>query len=261
MTNKSIIIKYALKLMKISCIIPARLGSKRFPKKILAKLNGKPLLQWVWEAANQIPYFDSVYIAVDSAETEAVVKSFGGLSIMTSLNCRNGTMRLCEAVSKKQIAADIFVNWQADEPFLDKKMIEDLLNNIDTDEADIWTLKKKITSKKKILSPHCVKVVCDKLNYALYFSRNPIPFSTNPRTLYYQHIGLYAYSSFIVSRLPTLKISALTEAEQLEQLDFLYHRIKIRVHPTQFESLGIDTPEQLEEAEDLLNISYNLIKK
>src|SRR5687768_13307110 len=99
-------------MKKICCIIPARLRSSRFPKKILAPLHGKPLLQWVWEAANAVPLFDSVIIAVDSEETAAVVSRFGGKSIMTSESCSSGTMRLCELLLHKKVEADIFVNWQ-----------------------------------------------------------------------------------------------------------------------------------------------------
>ena len=131
-------------MKKIACVIPARLKSTRFPRKILAPLQDKPLIQWVWEAAKSIPYFDSVTIAVDADETAEVVKSFGGTSIMTSESCPSGTMRLGELLQRKKIDADVLVCWQGDEPFLHQEMIDELLQSARTDEADVWTLKKKI---------------------------------------------------------------------------------------------------------------------
>ena len=156
--------------MKIACVIPARLNSSRFPRKIVAQLHGKPLIQWVWEAALKVPFFDSVTIAIDSPETEEVVRSFGGNYRMTSPDCPNGTLRLCSLVDA--IEGDIFVCWQGDEPFLNTEMIRELLQSAGKDEADIWTLKKTITDLNAAASPHVCKVVTDHQGYALYFSRS-----------------------------------------------------------------------------------------
>lgn len=239
--------------MKIACIIPARLKSSRFPKKIFALLQGKPLLQWVWEAAKSVSFFDSVTIAVDADETTQLIDSFDGISVMTSENCPTGTHRLCELAANDQIDADIVVNWQCDEPFIHELMIQQLLQTARTDTADIWTLKKTLHDPEEIISPHKVKVVTDSEGHALYFSRHPIPYQRGEATAdYYKHIGIYAYRTEVLKRLAHLPTTMLAEAEQLEQLNFLYHGFKIRVHETEYEGHGIDIPEHLEQAHALL---------
>lgn len=235
--------------MKIACVIPARLKSSRFPRKILAPIHDKPMIQWVWEAAKSVALFDSVSIAVDAHETAHLVRSFGGAAFMTSENCPSGTQRLCELVLQDHIDADIVVNWQGDEPFLHEKMIAELLQTVKTDQADIWTLKKKLSSIEDIQSPHIAKLVTDETGHALYFSRCPIPFHRDMQdTVYYKHIGIYAYRKKALERLAHLPSCHLAEAEQLEQLNFLYHGFKIRVHETQYDGFGIDLPEHLEKA-------------
>jgi len=236
-------------LKKIACVIPARLKSTRFPRKILALLHDKPLIQWVWEAAIAVPYFDFVTIAVDAEETADVVRSFGGSSILTAESCPSGTMRLGELLQRKKIDADIFVCWQGDEPFLNRQIIGELLQTARTDASDVWTLRKKITDPADIHSPHTCKVVTDQDGYALYFSRCPIPYHRDLKeTIHYKHIGIYAYTKDALSRLIDLPPSHLAEAEQLEQLNFLYHGLKVRVHETSHEGFGIDIPEHLEAA-------------
>jgi 3-deoxy-manno-octulosonate cytidylyltransferase (CMP-KDO synthetase) len=238
-------------MKKIGCVIPARLNSSRFPRKILAPLHQKPLLQWVWEAASRVSLFDSVTIAVDAEETAHIAASFGAKTIMTSIHHPNGTMRLSELASQNKIDADIFVCWQGDEPFLHEQMIQELLQSTD-DSADIWTLKKRITKQDDVLSPHVVKVVTDHEGYALYFSRSPIPYHRDVKeTLYYKHIGIYAYTQEALLKIGKLPHSELCETEQLEQLNFLYHGMKIRVHETAHEAFGIDIPEHLEKAHTL----------
>ncbi len=235
-------------MKKIVCIIPARLRSSRLPKKILAPLNEKPLLQWVWEAAQSVSLFHSVYIAIDAEETAAVVKKFGGNYLTTAEGCPNGTSRIGELCHSGKVEADIFVNWQGDEPFLDEKTVATLLSTIESEEeVGIWTLKKKIEDKKEALSPHCVKVVTDQQDYALYFSRAPIPYQVEEAP-YYKHIGFYAYRKESLLKLYSLPHSQLAEAENLEQLNFLYHGLRIKVDETQYEGWGIDTAEDLAKA-------------
>jgi 3-deoxy-manno-octulosonate cytidylyltransferase (CMP-KDO synthetase) len=236
-------------MKKIACVIPARLQSSRFPKKILAPLHDKPLIQWVWEAASQVPFFDSVTIAIDAQETELAVQKFGATYRMTSTDCPNGTMRLCNLIEQYDIPGDIFVCWQGDEPFLHEAMIHELLQSIETDEADIWTLKKKITDLTLAASPHISKVVTDEKGYALYFSRSLIPFHRDiPPTYYEKHIGIYAYTREALKEISSLPMSSLADKEQLEMLNFLYHGFKIRVHETAHDGFGIDIPAHLEEA-------------
>ena len=239
-------------MKKIACVIPARLKSTRFPRKILALLHHKPLIQWVWEAAKSVSHFDSVTIAVDAEETAHVVKSFGGTSIMTSEACPSGTLRLGELLMRKKIDADILVCWQGDEPFLHEQMIDELLQSSQTDQADVWTLKKKIVNPEDILSPHVCKVVTDEKGYALYFSRSPIPYHRDLKeTLYYKHIGIYAYTKRALKQLTEMPTCYLAEAEQLEQLNFLYRGLKVRVHETSHEGFGIDIPQHLDKAHTL----------
>lgn len=238
-------------MLKIICVIPARLYSTRFPKKILTLLHKKPLIQWVWEKACSISCFNQVVIAIDAEETREVVQSFGANCIMTSQKCSTGTDRLVE-VMQKGMKADIWVNWQADEPFINEQMIRDLLQS--TSNSDIWTLKKKIIKPSDILSPHITKVICNYEGYALYFSRNAIPYyrDQNPLQLYYQHIGLYAFSQKALEKISQLDSCGIEEAEKLEQLRFLFHNLRVRVNETLESSLGIDLPEHLIQAEKYL---------
>jgi len=243
--------------MKIACVIPARLKSTRFPKKILADLAGKPLIQRVWEAAAAVPLFDSVTCAIDDPETAAVIESFGGTYQMTSVDCPTGTMRLCELAHAGKIDADIVVCWQGDEPFIHTAMIEDLLQTSHTDGADVWTLKKRLRSPQDVASSHVVKVVTDAKGFALYFSRSPIPFyrdeADDAAKVYYKHVGIYAYTMEMLKKASSLPPTPLESAEVLEQLPFLYHGFKVRVHETAHEVRGIDIPEHLAQAEILLN--------
>ena len=266
-------------MKKIVCVIPARLLSTRFPKKILASLNGKPLIERVYQAAKNCPYFDEVVIALDSVETEKVVKSFGGTYFMTDKSHKSGTDRLIELVLSDKIQGDIFVNWQGDEPFIKSSMIKSLLSSIEKDEEEIWTLCKKIPYNA---DPHQTKVVKNKLGKALYFSRSPIPYSfeyteSNKRNAHiisakrsnhledednfsekmrnptiFKHIGIYAYRRSAIEKIAKMGSSSLEEAEKLEQLRFLDYGLSITVHETEHETLGIDLLEHLKEAEKLL---------
>ena len=247
-----------LRIMKIVCVIPARLQSSRFPRKILAPLIDKPLIQWVWEAACRVPVFDRVVIAADAEETMGAARGWGAETLMTSPHCRSGTMRLAELSASGQVKGDLFVGWQADEPFVHTQMIKDLVQSAPHDGGDVWTLKKKIEAKEEVLSPHIPKVVTDAKGFALYFSRSPIPYYRDMPVedqIYYKHVGLYAYSPAALAKIKELPTSFLEEAEKLEQLSFLEHGLKIRVHETQHETIGIDLPEHLIRAHDFVSAS------
>jgi len=238
---------------KIVCIIPARLESTRFPRKILKNLAGKPILQWSWEAASRVGKFDSVVFAIDAQETAELIESFGGSYIMTSKDCASGTDRLVELSRQGKIEADIWVNWQADEPFISGDMIGRLLSTCDERDADVWTLKKRIKSEKDVMSPNIVKLVCDVNDYALYFSRSAIPFYRDEQErVFYKHIGLYAYTSEALKKISLLRESDLEIAERLEHLRFLQYGLKIKVHETNEEVVGIDTREDLLRAEEFV---------
>lgn len=240
---------------KVVCIIPARLKSSRFPRKILAPLGNKPLIQWVWEAAMKIPFFDEVAFAIDSEETAEAIQSFGGHFHMTSPDCLVGTDRLIELHQKGIIQGDIWVNWQADEPFVSERILGDLLNLASESSADMWTLKTKILDETQINDPNCPKVTCDRKGFALYFSRSPIPYyreSGITSKTYFKHIGLYAYSSEALEKISSMGPCSLADAESLEQLRFLSHGLKIQVNETKEETIGIDLPEHLSIAEEFI---------
>jgi len=241
------------KTMKIACIIPARLHSTRFPRKILMPLGGKPLIERTWEAANSISGFSDVILAIDDPETEALVKTFGGRYLMTSRDHPSGTSRMIEVMNSGIIDADIWVNWQCDEPYISQELINDLLQSAHTSASDVWTLKKEITDFSDITNPNVVKVVCDASGNALYFSRNSIPFQrdngTTPR--YFRHIGMYAFTKKALQKISHLPACELEEVEKLEQLRFLYHGMRIQVHQTHHVSHDINVPEDMLRAEHL----------
>jgi 3-deoxy-manno-octulosonate cytidylyltransferase (CMP-KDO synthetase) len=243
---------------KIVCIIPARLASTRFPEKILTMLNGKPLLQWVWEAAQRVPFFDDIRFAIDAPQTAELLKSFGAQFDMTSVLCNSGAERLVELQQSGRVKSDIWVNWQGDEPFATSTMIEQLLQSIDKDDTDMWTLKKRITNPDDITSPNIAKVVCGAHDQALYFSRSPIPFFRDEKDInllisknvYFKHVGLYAYTQEALEKIAQFpKDNPLENAEKLEQLRFLAHGLRIKLHETDTEVMGIDTPQDLLRAE------------
>jgi 3-deoxy-manno-octulosonate cytidylyltransferase (CMP-KDO synthetase) len=233
-------------MSKILCVIPARLKASRFPRKLLALLGGKPLLQWAYERAVRTGLFDEVVVAVDDPELLACVEGFGGKAEMTSQGCESGTDRLIELRGAGKYQADIWVNWQGDEPFITKEAIASLLQN--TEVGEIWTLKKKITSDEQILSPHVVKVVCDQEGRALYFSRSCIPSSQKE---VYKHVGLYAYTDAALGKIKHLPPCELERQERLEQLRFLFYGLQVHVHETDQEIFGIDTKEELAIAEKM----------
>ncbi len=241
---------------KVVCVIPARLQSTRFPRKMLALLRGKPLLQWVWEAAGRIACFDEIVFAIDSSETAQVIDQFGGRHFMTSVSCACGTERLLELQQKNLVNGDIWVNWQGDEPFVNEAMIHDLLQTCLEEPSDVWSLCKKIEQAEEIHTPHVVKVVRDSKGFALYLSRSLIPHYRDPRPedqkIYYKHVGLYAFSDASLRTIATLAPCDLEEAEQLEHLRFLYHGLRMRLHETSHDVFGIDLPEHLAKAEAFL---------
>lgn len=236
---------------KIACIIPARLSSTRFPRKVLATLKSKPLLQWVWEAAKSVPLFDEVVFAVDADETAELVSSFGAKFHMTPVSCLSGTERLVCLLGK--VDADIWVNWQGDEPFITQQMIHDLLQSCGREESDVWTLKKRIVNPAQVSSPQFAKVVTDHQGFALYFSRSPIPYYRDAwkeeDKIIFKHVGIYAFTRLGLEKIAKLPPCHVEMAEQLEQLRFLYGGLRIRVHETEQEVIGIDLPEHLALAE------------
>ncbi len=231
--------------MKIVCLIPARLASTRFPRKVLHRIGDKTMIEHVYQAAKKCPEFNEVYVAVDDEEVANEVERFGGKWKMTSPCCPTGTHRLIEFVEKSNIEANVFVNWQADEPLICPQMIKDLLQGIYNPLESIWTLKKE-AKLEDLSNSNVVKVVSDRFGRALYFSRSPIPFDRdNTGCKIFKHIGLYAYRHDALLKIKELDVTPLSETEKLEQLTFLENGLPIHVYETEHESIGVDTQHDL----------------
>lgn len=246
--------------MKTVCVIPARLASTRFPRKVLCDLEGKPLLQWVWDAAHACGMFDEICFAIDASETARIIERFEGRYHMTSTNCQSGTDRLIEVMQSGALEGDIWVNWQGDEPFIEKEMIAALLQTTARPAVDIWSLKKRIDAQDTLDDPNVVKVVTNEDGHALYFSRAPIPYCRDSRVfksgIHYKHIGIYAFTARALHVIGTLNPTPLERVERLEQLRFLEQGLSIQVHETHCDSLGIDVPEDLVRAQQRLSSLY-----
>ena len=240
-------------------IIPARFQSTRFPGKPLAILGNKPIIQWVYENAQKA--LPNVYVATDDERIYQTVEAFGGHAVYTSPNHQSGTDRCAEAARKvaETLRFDVVINIQGDEPFIRPEQIEGLKACFDAPNAEIATLIKPITSAAEITNINRPKVVINKNQEALYFSRSPIPFVRDckpgewiNRHTFYSHIGMYAYRFDILLELTQLPIGLLEKAESLEQLRWLENGYCIKTAPTSFENIGIDTPEDLEAARKFL---------
>jgi 3-deoxy-manno-octulosonate cytidylyltransferase (CMP-KDO synthetase) len=238
--------------MKTAAIIPARMGSTRFPGKVLANLGGKPIVQWVWERT-KASKADEVIVASDSEEVIRAVQAFGGNAQMTSPNHPSGSDRIWEVASK--LDCDIIINVQGDEPFMEPTVIDQLIDVMqETPAPDMATVVVPSTREQIANNPNSPKVVVSADNTALYFSRSPIPFLREGGTdmPLYKHWGIYAYSRTALSKFVSLPESPLEKCEKLEQLRALENGMKIKVIKTNFQSIGIDTPEDLVQAEQYL---------
>ena len=240
-------------------IIPARFQSTRFPGKPLALLGGKPIIQWVYENAQKA--LDEVYVATDDERVYQAVEEFGGKAVYTSTNHQSGTDRCAEAALKVTMNTkiDVVINIQGDEPFIRPEQIESLKACFNSSVTQIATLIKPIKNLDEINNINRPKVVINKNHEAMYFSRSPIPFVRDcppeawlAGSKFYSHIGMYAYRFDILSELTQLPIGILEKAESLEQLRWLENGYRIKTAQTQFENIGIDTPEDLEQAQKFL---------
>jgi 3-deoxy-manno-octulosonate cytidylyltransferase (CMP-KDO synthetase) len=240
--------------MNIIGIIPARYASTRFPGKPLAMINGKSMIQRVYEQVSLANTISEIIVATDDERIESHVKSFGGNVCMTSLKHNSGTERCFEVIETiKNNEFDVVVNIQGDEPYINPTQI-DLLTSIFTkNEIEIATLIKKINHYEDLLNPNIVKVIRDIHHKAIYFSRLPIPYfrGTNQhdwinKNEYYKHIGIYAYRTSTLKNIVSLPLSSLEKAESLEQLRWIENGYSIYTAITEFESIAVDTPDDLE---------------
>ena len=235
-------------------VIPARYGSSRLPGKALVDLQGKPLLYHVYHRSCRARSLNRVLIATDDERIHKAALAFGAEVVMTGTGHRSGTDRIAEAI--QDMAADIVVNIQGDEPLIDFLAIDQVVALLQEDSsADMATLKAPISRIEDLVNPNVVKVVTEERGYALYFSRAPIPYLKKEEELpehSYRHIGLYAYRRDFLIRLTQWGPSMLEKLEDLEQLRALEHGAKIKVGLTGTHVFGVDTPEDLERIRKLV---------
>jgi 3-deoxy-manno-octulosonate cytidylyltransferase (CMP-KDO synthetase) len=239
--------------MKFLGVIPARYSSTRFPGKPLELINGKSMIEWVYKRTIKSD-LDKVIVATDDERIYNEVISFGGEAILTSKEHETGTDRIAE-VSTKYPEYEVIINIQGDEPLIEKNMINSLINPfIEDADLKMATLKFKLDNIEDINNPNIVKVITDNNNYAIYFSRSPIPY---PRHMdmgnYYKHIGIYAYEREFLLGYSKLKQTSLEISESLEQLRVLENGYKIKVIETKNKIIGVDTKEDLEKLVEYIN--------
>ncbi|MDD2365229.1 MAG: 3-deoxy-manno-octulosonate cytidylyltransferase [Desulfuromonadaceae bacterium] len=247
--------------MNITAVIPARYASTRFPGKALAEIDGRPMIQHVYERTALSGLISRVIVATDDPRIADAVNSIGGEAIMTSTDHETGTDRLAEVAAR--LDSDIIVNVQGDEPLIDPAMIDMAIQPfLEEPDLKMGTLKTRIKCLHDFLSPNVVKVVTDNRGDALYFSRSPLPFFRDKwkdlkdesfcsgKLLCYKHVGLYVFRRDFLLKYAATPPTFLEISEKLEQLRALENGIKIRVVETEFESIGVDTAEDLQKAQE-----------
>ena len=245
--------------MKISIVIPSRFGSTRFPGKPLAKINGKPMVRHVWEAAVKVRGASEVVVATDDARIIEAVESFGGRGMMTSPDHESGTDRIAEVA--RRLKTDLVVNLQGDEPMMNPRAIERAFEPFRSRPKTVMsTICTPLESEADFTSPNVVKVIIDRNGDAIYFSRAPIPHdrdglgSFKPRGAAgpFKHIGLYVYRRDFLLEISKLKPSELEKTEKLEQLRVMENGHKIQVVRVRWDSTGVDTPGDLKRVEKIM---------
>lgn len=232
-------------------VIPARLESTRLPRKVLADLCGKPVIQHVYERTRKSRLLDEVIVACDDPEIVSVVEGFGGKAVLTSKHHTTGTDRLAEVVNEMEVK--IVVNIQGDEPLVNPLTIDDLVSAMQKDPSLVMaTVVKPATDPEEFRSPDVVKAVLDDKNFVLYFSRSPVPTYLKSGDKYRKHIGLYAYTKDFLFTFKKIPPTYLERNERLEQLRALESGYRIKAIETNFETIGIDTAADLEKARRIL---------
>ena len=241
--------------MNVVGVIPARYGSTRLKAKVLADLLGKPLIQHVWERAHQSRLLDRLLIATDNERVKKTCERFGSEAVMTSKRHQSGSDRITEAV--QSLETEIVVNIQGDEPLIHHTMIDDMVRAILEDKScQMATVVKPLYSEKELNDPGVVKAVIDHRGFALYFSRSVIPYNRDKAKItgigYYKHLGLYAYRKKFLMNFKNLPPSRLERTEKLEQLRVLEAGYKIKTVETSFDTIAVDTKEDLKRVEQFL---------
>ncbi|MGM0934147.1 MAG: 3-deoxy-manno-octulosonate cytidylyltransferase [Bacteroidota bacterium] len=232
-------------------MVPARYEASRFPGKLMQDLAGKTVIRRTYEAALNTNLFEEVYVVTDSDEIFAEIKSFGGKAIKSKKEHECGSDRIAEAVMDMDV--DIVVNVQGDEPFIDKESLVKLLNVFREDDAgiiDLASLKTAMSGSEEITNPNNVKVITNKNDFALYFSRFPIPYprNTEARVTYFKHVGIYAFRKQALIDFYNFPMLSLEAAEKIEAIRYLEYAKNIKMVETSYQTIGIDTPEDLEKA-------------
>lgn len=235
-------------MSKTAIIIPSRYASTRLHAKPLIEVEGKPIIQWVYEKASAVKQADEVIVATDHEEIYNCVKSFGGHVEMTKEDHKCGSDRIAE-VAQRHPDMDYIVNLQGDEPMITPESIDSVITALKTGEnADIATLLRVIDDEKEVENPNLVKCVIDNNNFALYFSRSKIPYERNfGEAVFYGHIGLYGYKREALFKMTSLPQTMLEKTESLEQLRALQSGMRIITSIVNFKPIGIDTKEDVEE--------------
>jgi len=251
-------------MSRVIAVIPARYASQRLPAKPLIDLLGKSMIQRVYEQASKASLLSQVVVATDDDRIAAAVRAFGGEVIMTSETIRSGSDRV--AAIAGILPADIFVNIQGDEPLIAPHMIDEAVRVVlDDPDADVGTLARRIESPSDLFNPAVVKVILGTDRTALYFSRSAIPFVRDEADqsqwlrhhLFYKHVGIYVFRRSFLLKYPSLSESTLERTEKLEQLRILEHGYRIKVGVTDFESISVDTPEDVGRVIEVLKSHSN----
>jgi len=232
------------------CVIPARLESTRFSRKLLQRIEGKPLLQYVYENAKQAKRVERVIVACDHELLKETVESFGGEAILTSPDHASGTERIAEVA--KSLPCQFIVNLQGDEPLMPGEVIDQVVGALQRDLSCVMSTACIVkTDPDEFRNPNVVKLTKDRSGLALYFSRSPIPFDRDGKTThFYKHLGIYGYRREFLLQFPALSASSLEQREKLEQLRVLENGYRIKVVETVHDSIGVDT-----------EADFNLVKK
>ena len=244
--------------LRVIAVIPARYASTRLPAKPLADILGKPMIQWVYERAREARGVDEVYVATDDERIAKVVQNFGGKVCLTSPDIQSGTDRI--AAVAREVTGDIYVNIQGDEPLMEAHAIEAGVKLVSSGRFPMATVMVPFASMEELDEPSVVKVIADSEGRSIYFSRHPIPYSRGPRPARLEdlvcrkHVGLYVYTRETLFKFSALPASALEKAEVLEQLRALQAGIPIGIEEVDFESIGVDTPEDLEKVKKILSL-------
>ena len=242
--------------MNVILLIPARFGSSRFPGKPLALINGKPMIQHVYERASLAKGLNHIYVATDDIRIQNTVESFGGKVVMTSSDAMSGTDRIEDAATQLGLEDDdLIINLQGDQPLIDPITIEQLINLFkdNPNEFNMATLGHQIEKPEELDDPMHVKMVFDNNNYAMYFSRSRIPFGRDTQDYpVYKHIGIYAYTRKFLSLFHSLPMSKLEEIEKLEQLRALENGHKIKIAISHYDSVEVDVPDDIRKCEQRL---------